>query len=81
MEICTTLDANSGYGKVENEQEYKDKTAFKSHRGIFRFIRILFGLNKVPGSFQRISDIILAQVRWKYDFVYRDDLIFFIKSV
>lgn len=40
-----------------------------------------FGLKNAPRTFQRVIDVILYQVKWKYALVYLDDVIVFNKSV
>lgn len=42
-QIFLTLDANRGFWHVEVTYEDRDKTAFESHRGVFRFTRMPFG--------------------------------------
>lgn len=79
--IFTTLDANSGHWQIEIREEDKDKTTFTSHHGLFRFTRMPFGLKNAPGTFQRVIDVILSQVKWQYALVYLDDVIIFSKSV
>jgi hypothetical protein len=59
-EAFTTLDCNSGYWKIPVHPEDRDKTTFTSHYGIYRFLRLPFGLNSAPDSFQRAIDIILS---------------------
>lgn len=49
--ILSTVDANSGYWKVEVAHENLDKTAFTSRHGLFRFIRMPFGLKVRPVRF------------------------------
>ena len=40
-----------------------------------------FGLKNSPATFQRATDIILAQVKWQYALVYLDDVIVYSKTV
>ena len=79
--IFSTLDANSGYWQVEIHPEDKDKSAFSSHFGLFRFTRMPFGLRNAPATFQRVMDVILSSVRWQFALVYLDDVIIFSRSV
>ena len=64
--IFTTLDCNSGYWQIPVDPADRDKTTFTSHYGIYRFIRLPFGLRNAPGAFQRAVDIILSEVKWKH---------------
>jgi hypothetical protein len=78
--IFTTLDCNSGYWQIPVDPSDRDKTTFTSHYGIYRFIRLPFGLRNAPGTFQRAVDIILSGVKWKTYLVYLDDVIVFSSS-
>jgi Reverse transcriptase (RNA-dependent DNA polymerase) len=75
--IFTTLDCNSGYWQIPVRPEDREKTTFTSHYGIYRFLRLPFGLRNAPATFQRAIDIILSGVRWKTCLVYLDDVIVF----
>lgn len=79
--VFTTLDANSGYWQVEIAPGDRDKTTFTCHEGLYRFIRMPFGLKNAPATFQRAIDIILSKVKWQYALVYLDDVIIYSKSV
>ena len=79
--IFSTLDCNSGYWQIPVAQEDKDKTAFISHYGLYRWLRMPFGLKNAPGTFQRAADIILASVKWQFALVYLDDIIVYSKSI
>ena len=46
------------------------RTPFTSHLGLFRFIRIPFGLNNAPATFQSAVDIIFSSVKSYYALVY-----------
>jgi hypothetical protein len=78
--IFTTLDCNSGYWQIPVDPTDRDKTTFTSHCGIYRFIRLPFGLRNAPGTFQRAVDIILSEVKWQTCLVYLDDVIVFSSS-
>jgi Reverse transcriptase (RNA-dependent DNA polymerase) len=78
--VFTTLDCNSGYWQIPVHPEDRDKTTFTSHYGIYRFLRLPFGLRNAPATFQRSIDIILSGVKWKTCLVYLDDFIVFSKS-
>ena len=73
--VFTKLDGNSGYWQVEIAEDDRDKTTFASHSGLYRFLRMLFGLKNAPATFQRAVDIILSRVKWERALVYFDDVI------
>ena len=79
--VFTTLDCNSGYWQVEIAEEDRDKTKFASHSGLYRFLRMPFGLKNAPATFQRAVDIILSRVKWETALVYLDDVIFYSRTV
>jgi len=58
--VFPILDCNSGYWQIPVAAEDRDKTTCTSHTGLFRFLRLPFGLVNVPASFQRALDIILS---------------------
>ena len=76
----TTLDANTGFWQIEVHPDDRDKTTFSCHAGMYRFLRMPFGLINAPATFQRAMDILLSDVRWESVIVYLDDIIIFSKS-
>ncbi|KAG6454378.1 hypothetical protein O3G_MSEX008673 [Manduca sexta] len=52
----TTLDLHSGYFQVCVAEEDRDKTAFVTPSGTFRFIRMPMGLRNSGATFQRLID-------------------------
>ena len=75
--IFSTLDCNSGHWQIPMSYEDRDKTAFFSHCGLFRWLRMPFGLKNAPGTFQRAANVILAGVKWQFALVYLDDIIIY----
>ena len=57
--VFTLLDALWGYWQVPIAEEDREKTAFTSHMGTYRYLRMLLGLRNAPETFQRALDIIL----------------------
>ena len=75
--VFTTLDCNSGYWQIPVRPADRDKTTFTSHYGIYRFLRLPFGLRNAPATFQRAIDVILSGIKWNTCLVYLDDVIIF----
>ncbi|CAN8073109.1 unnamed protein product [Agarophyton chilense] len=79
--VFTTLDANSGYWQIPLAEDATALTTFTTHEGLFIFNRMPFGLKNAPATFQRVMDIILSRVKWKFALVYLDDFIIFSGTV
>lgn len=60
MMVFKTLEIIWGFWKVEVDERDRVKTTFTSHNGLYRFIRMEFGLENDPGIFQRSIDVILS---------------------
>ena len=76
----STLDANSGFWQVRVAEEDSAKTAFTSHRGLYQFKRMPFGLVSAPATFQRAVDCILSSVRFRCAITYLDDIIVYSRT-
>lgn len=74
------LDAVKGYHQMEIDPEDRHKTAFISHRGLYQYKRLPFGLRNAPAMFQRMMDKMLGSLRWQAALVYIDDVIVFSAS-
>jgi hypothetical protein len=74
----SSLDLASGYWRVELDESSRQKSAFTSHRGLYDFVRMPFGLCNAPATFQRLMQVVLAGLEWDACFVYLDDNIDYI---
>jgi len=79
--VVYTLDCDAGYWQIPVAAEDRNKTTFTSHTGLFRFLRVPFGLVNAPASFQRALYISLSGLRWQMCLVYLDDVIVFSRTV
>ena len=75
--IFTVLDMASGYHQIPTKSDHKEKTAFSCHRGHFQFIKMPFGLNNAPATYQRCIDVVLMGLKGIDCLVYLDDIICF----
>ena len=79
-QVLSSLDALSGFTQLELVEEDIEKTAFRTHRGLFQFRRLPFGLRNGPSIFQRVMQSILAPYLWIFCLVYIDDIVIYSKS-
>jgi hypothetical protein len=76
----STLDLRSGYWQSEIAEEDRDKTAFSTRSGQYRFVVLSMGLANAPSQFQRLMDLVLAGLNFEACLVYLDDIICFSKT-
>jgi transposase InsO family protein len=73
----STLDLRSGFWQTSIDPRDRDKTAFVTRRGTFRFKVLSFGLANAPSLFQRLMDLVLVGLTWETCLVFLDDIIVF----
>ena len=57
--VFSKLDLKWGFHQVELEEESREITTFVTHRGLYRYKRLMFGISSAPEKYQRIiSDVI-----------------------
>ena len=71
----TTLDLQSGYYQIKLAEKDRDKSAFVTPFGMFRFTRMPFGLRNAPAAFQRLMDRFRVGLAEIFILVYLDDII------
>ena len=71
-----TLDLAKGYYQVPVRDEDKDKTAFLSPHGKYRFLTMPFGLKGAPTTFQHLMDQVLDGLD-EFEAGFIDDMVIF----
>ena len=71
----TTLDLKAGYHQISVRPIDRDKTAFITPFGLFRYNVMPFGLRNAPATFQRMIDRFRAGLQDVTILAYLDDLI------
>lgn len=69
------LDLKSGFWQIPVADEDCDKTTFVCEFGLFRFLRMPFGLKGAPATFQRAMDTFARSIPNVKLYPYMDDLI------
>jgi predicted aspartyl protease len=77
----STFDLRSGYHQVKMNAMDKDKTAFVTRDGTFRFRVMPFGLCNAGATFQRLMDVIMSGLNFDICLVYLDDIVLFSSTV
>jgi hypothetical protein len=79
-QVLSSFDALAGFTQLEMADDAKEKTAFRSHCGLWQFRRMPFGLRNGPSIFQRVMQGVLALYLWLFMLVYIDNIMVFSKS-
>ncbi|KAE9308906.1 hypothetical protein PF008_g20847 [Phytophthora fragariae] len=78
--LFTTLDLHSGYWQIGVSPEDRDKTAFTTKQGLYRFLRMPFCLMNAPSTFQRMMNGVLRGLTWTTCLVYLNDIVVFTRG-
>jgi len=78
--LFTTLDLRSGYWQIGMAPGDRDKTAFTTKQGLYRFKRMPFGLMNAPSTFLRMMNGVLRGPTWLTCLVYLDDIVVFTRG-
>ena len=69
------LDLASGYWQVLVSPEHVHKTAFATHLGLYEFLRMPYGLQTAPQTFEHILNSVFADFLYQWLIIYIDDVI------
>jgi len=70
----STLDLRSGYYNIPIAQKDRDKFAFCTRIGCYRFTVMPFGLTCAQSVFQRLTDFVLCRLSYITCLIYLDDM-------
>lgn len=80
-QVFSTLATNSGYWHFKVDKADRETTALTSHHRVYQFIAMLLCLKKVASKFERVTDVIVSTLKWKYVLVYLEDIVDFSKEL
>ena len=60
--VFSKLDLRLGFHQIELDKESRDITTFATHDGLFRYKRLLFGVNSAPEKCQQIIRQVPADI-------------------
>ncbi len=79
--VLSVIDATSGYWQIPLNENSKDKIAFRTMSGRWRYKTLPMGIKNAAPTFQRNMELMLGELLWKCCVVYIDDIIVFSNSV
>lgn len=71
----SVIDLSESYYQVSLTNSAKDKTAFRTNKGLFRFVVMPFGLTNAPATMARLMTKVLGHDLEPFVYVYLDDII------
>ena len=76
----TALDLKSGFWQVPLNPRDREKTAFPTHRRLFHFKVMPFGLCNAPATFQSVMQQVLGPLLFNGALTYLDDVLVYSKT-
>lgn len=72
-QVFSKLDMSQAYAQLCLDEESKKYTVINTHRGLFKYNRLSFGISAAPGIFQRAMEELLKDIPGV--FLYLDDIL------
>ena len=60
--VFSKLDVRLGFNQIELDEESRDITTFATHKGLFRYKRMGFGVNSAPEKYQQIIRQVVSDI-------------------
>jgi len=79
-EFFSTCDLQWGYWQMEIDERDRDKTAFVTWKGQWRFKVLSFSLANVPSQFASIMELVMSGLTYDICLVYLDDILVFSRT-
>ena len=58
--VCSEIDLKRRFHQIELEEDSRAITKFITHRGLYRYCRLMFGITSAPEKYQKIISDLLA---------------------
>ena len=71
--VFSSLDLQSGYHQIKITDQDIPKTAFITHKGLYEYLVLPFGLSNAPAAFQRAMNQLFSHL--PFVLVYMDDIL------
>ena len=73
------LDLTWGFHQIELQQQSRVITTFITHKGLYRYKRLMLGISSAPELYQHTVEQVLAKCEGAYNI--HDDIIIYVRSV
>ena len=79
MKVFRKLDLTWRFHQIELEQQSRVITTFITHKGLYRYNRLMLGISSAPELYQHTVEQVLARCEGAYNI--HDDIIIYVRSV